>query len=249
MTVRVLRLRNYLKALRRDPLAAAHYLLGGKEALLRRGLNRLLGYEATRFREEFATDSALRLVFDEIAHLPYLGWIKCGEVIYVLVRALRPTVVVETGVAVGVSSACILAALERNGMGQLHSVDLPNYERTYLTALGIRPAAMLQEGKTSGFIVPESLRSRWHLHLGNSRDLLPQVLSKLKDVEVFLHDSEHTYEAMTFEFETVWPRLSSGGLLLSDDVIWNSAFPDFCRRHRLKPVYFWLPNLAVVKKP
>jgi len=44
---------------------------------------------------------------------------------YLVCRALRPEVVVETGVGYGVSSAFILKALEQNGGGILHSVDLP----------------------------------------------------------------------------------------------------------------------------
>ena len=43
----------------------------------------------------------------------------------------------------------------------------------------------------------------------------------------------HTYDCMTFEYETVWPFIEDGGLLLSDDVKWNNAFRDFCTRHLL----------------
>ena len=44
-------------------------------------------------------------------------------------RLLEPQVVLETGVAYGVSSAFILRALEENGHGILHSVDLPPLRR------------------------------------------------------------------------------------------------------------------------
>jgi hypothetical protein len=42
------------------------------------------------------------------------------------VRSLKPRVIVETGVASGLSSAHILRALAANGTGTLHSIDLPN---------------------------------------------------------------------------------------------------------------------------
>jgi len=32
---------------------------------------------------------------------------------------------------------------------------------------------------------------------------------------------------MMFEYESVWPLIPSGGFLLSDDIKWNSAYPDF----------------------
>src|SRR4051812_6926009 len=44
---------------------------------------------------------------------------------YAVCRARKPRVVVETGVAFGVTTAFILKALEQNGSGELHSVDLP----------------------------------------------------------------------------------------------------------------------------
>jgi predicted O-methyltransferase YrrM len=43
---------------------------------------------------------------------------------YALVRLLSPSVVLETGVANGHSSALILNALAENGCGELHSVDV-----------------------------------------------------------------------------------------------------------------------------
>jgi predicted O-methyltransferase YrrM len=44
---------------------------------------------------------------------------------YLLCRLISPSVVLETGVAYGVSSVFILKALEVNDRGILHSVDLP----------------------------------------------------------------------------------------------------------------------------
>ncbi len=37
-------------------------------------------------------------------------------------------------------------------------------------------------------------------------------------MDLFLHDSLHTTRNMRREFETVWPSLRAGGLLLADDV-------------------------------
>ncbi|MDQ1280386.1 MAG: hypothetical protein QG670_1649 [Thermoproteota archaeon] len=54
-----------------------------------------------------------------------------GTVLYVLCRQLKPYVVVETGVAGGMSSSYILCALEENKYGRLYSIDVP-WEETFL---------------------------------------------------------------------------------------------------------------------
>ena len=52
---------------------------------------------------------------------------------------------------------------------------------------------------------------------------------------MFVHDSEHTHQAMTFEFNTVWPFLRNG-LLVSDDVNQNDAFLEFGDRVQRFPL-------------
>ena len=48
-----------------------------------------------------------------------------ARVAYLLIRVTHPEVVIETGVAFGISTAFVLQALRENGSGGLHSVDLP----------------------------------------------------------------------------------------------------------------------------
>ncbi len=129
---------------------------------------------------------------------------------YAVVRLRAPRVVVETGVHDGLSSALILRALDRNERGELVSVDLPSIDL---------PAG------APGWLVPEALRSRWSLRLGDARRLLPEVAERYARVDVFIHDSDHAREHREFEFRTMKPVLSAAegpvaapaGLLLSDD--------------------------------
>jgi methyltransferase family protein len=157
--------------------------------------------------------------------------------LHAVMRALKPRVVVETGVASGMSSAHILRALAANGMGTLHSIDLPNVQK----------GSVLPAGRQSGWIVPAALRSRWDLRIGDSRTLLPELLQSLPCIDVFLHDSDHSYENMMFEYELAYPRLEPGGLLLSDDTHMNAAWDDFCIRQGLEPTR--VENLGVMRKP
>lgn len=141
-------------------------------------------------------------------------WAKKVLIQYAIVRALEPEIVVETGVASGVSSAYLLLALERNSKGTLHSVEIGDL--SYLPA-----------GKVPGWVVPDWLRGRWHLHIGDVTVLLPGLLKDLGRVDIFIHDSLHTYEQMKFEFELAYPYLVRGGALLADDALWNRAFTEF----------------------
>ncbi len=139
---------------------------------------------------------------------------------YAIVRALRPKIVLETGVAYGVISAFILKALEANGQGSLHSVDLPPLGR--------------DTNKFVGALIPQSLRGRWHLHRGSTRRVLPKLLPSLGAVGVFVHDSLHTFRTMEYEFATVTPRFAPGSVLIADDIQDNAAFRNWVDRS--KPV-------------
>jgi len=151
--------------------------------------------------------------------------------LYGVVREFRPLRMVETGVCNGVSTLVILAALERNGdNGRLWSIDLPEeagkeYPEGYFWK-GKRGAAV-PPGRQPGWILPDSLRQRWQFVLGRSQEVLPGVLEEVGELDMFFHDSEHSPECMSFEYRCAWPRLDAGGVLLSDDTNWNSAFSEF----------------------
>ena len=135
---------------------------------------------------------------------------------YAVVRAFQPRIVIETGVANGVSSAYLLLALQANGLGTLCSIGLDDPE-------------FLPVGKSLGWVVPHELQSRWRLLVGDSQMILPRLLAEVSPTDIFIHDSLHTYEHMLWEFRTAYPYLRPGGLVFSDDAGWNSAFSEFTR--------------------
>jgi predicted O-methyltransferase YrrM len=153
------------------------------------------------------------------------------EVLYVAVRLLKPEVMFETGVFDGVSSAFILQAMQMNAKGNLVAIDLPA-----VTTIEGSTQKMLETklppGKQPGWIVPEYLRARYRLELGDSKTLLPKLLQEYGQIDIFFHDSMHTFAHQMFEYITVWPYLRPGGLLLSDDISWSAAFHWFCKSHR-----------------
>jgi hypothetical protein len=173
-----------------------------------------------------------------------------GLRVYRLLRELRPEVAVETGVCNGVSTAFLLLALEDNGAGELHSIDLPEVageeyeEGTFWDGKG---GAVIPPGKEPGWMVPRELRERWHLVLGRSQDELPPLLDRVGEIDFFMHDSEHSYECMRFEFGTAWPALREGGVLVADDVNVNPAWSEFTSEVGRGPEALG-PKLSMIRK-
>jgi len=161
------------------------------------------------------------------------------KLLYVAARAVNPSLAVETGPFNGASSTFLLQALEDNGgRGRLASFDLPDAQ----DALGFP----IPEGSEPAWLVPDRLRSRFELVLGDTRRTLRPKLRQLGTVELFFHDSLHTTRHMLFEFRAAWQHLTPGGLLLSDDVFWNPAFWAFTRRHRVP--FRHIGTLGVTRK-
>ena len=155
---------------------------------------------------------------------------KWHAFLYAVTRAAKPVTVIETGVLYGHSSASVLAGLEDNAEGRLISVDLPAEQHQSVICGGKFIQAGLTNGKFAvGCAVPLSLRSRWNLQLGNSLELLPKILNETGPISMFIHDSLHTYDHMMSEFELGYSALEPGGLLISDDIGYNSAWQGFCK--------------------
>jgi predicted O-methyltransferase YrrM len=140
-----------------------------------------------------------------------MGALDCATV-YGLTRWLRPAVVVESGGFIGMSSAFILKALadERLDTAKLYSIEWSDEcEQGALIPGELRSASsrfVPIRGKVEDFL---------------KRNQLPQL------IDMFLHDSSHSYRHMLWEFRQFWPRLRDEGLLVSHDVQMNSAFPEF----------------------
>lgn len=173
-----------------------------------------------------------------------------GLRLYRLLREMKPLVAIETGVCNGVSTAFLLLALERNDAGELHSIDLPEvageeYEPgTFWDGKG---GAVIPPGREPGWMVPDRLRERWNFVLGRSQDKLPGLLAQTGPIDFFMHDSEHSYECMSFEFEHAWEAMRDGGALVADDVNVNTAWNEFTKRvaRRSQPLG---PKLSLIVK-
>jgi predicted O-methyltransferase YrrM len=163
----------------------------------------------------------LTLALNARANLPFPTKYNADSTVaalaYLLPRVLEAQVVVETGVAYGVTSAAILAALGKNKRGALYSVDLP-------------PISDRASRACIGMMVPGEYKDRWHLHLGPSKRVLPNLFADgIGEVDVFLHGSANIYQVQRTELETVWPRMSSRGAIIVDGIHTTPAFAEFVK--------------------
>lgn len=152
------------------------------------------------------------LGFEHWVGLDRLAW-------YCLVRAESPSTVVETGVKWGEGSLFALEALRRNGHGELVSIDIGRKEM---------PAAhpWPTHYDEIGFFVPENLRDRWRLVKGDAIEELHEHGESLAPVDVFYHDSKHTYEFIWNELQAVRPHMADNGLIACEDIDGMSVWSD-----------------------
>lgn len=167
--------------------------------------------------------------------VPYIaGTINelAGSRLYAVIRKFQPEIAVETGVCAGFSTSFILQAMQKNGKGRLHSIDFPEVageehgDDVFWEGKG---GAVTPAGKSSGWAVPEALQARWELILGKTQEQLPPLLERLGTIDFFMHDSEHSYECMMFEYVQAYGHLRDGGVLMTDDTKWNDSFFDFAK--------------------
>jgi hypothetical protein len=152
------------------------------------------------------------------------GWYSDAETdlctaIWCTVRHRRPQAVLETGVAHGVSSRVILEALNLNDRGHLWSIDVAN---------PINRGVHGQEG----LAVTAECRPRWTYVEGESRRVMPPLVTRIGQAELFVHDSLHTFKNTLFEMEQAASVMPPGGVMLIDDIRSHDGFAAFARRHR-----------------
>ena len=131
---------------------------------------------------------------------------ESGRFLYLLVRTIRPELMVETGVANGASTFLVLRAMEENGVGRLISTDITEHVGSLLTD-------------------DERASTRWDLRVIPA-DGFGAVAASAGAVDVFLHDSDHSYANVRGEVTAIWPHVRPGGFVMSDDGELSFGFLD-----------------------
>jgi len=160
-----------------------------------------------------------------------------SRLLYFISKYSKPDLIIETGIANGFSSSYLLLALEHNKHGNLISIDDI-----------VRPWHIPE---SMGLAIPNNLKKRHQIVIGNASTKLSDILREKKYVDVFIHDSSHTYQNMQKEFRIAWPYVKNGGFLLSDDVSQHDAFIEFVEEVKMEPLIIKKENgghFGIIKK-
>lgn len=154
----------------------------------------------------------LRAVSDPAVHFGRrLGW-------YATVRALKPRLVVETGVDKGLGGVLLCAALLRN-----RAEGHPGH----YVGTDINPSA--------GYLLSGPYRDVGEIAYGDSLQSLAKLQAPL---DLFINDSDHSAAYEAREYEAVRHLLSERAVILSDNAHVTSALSDFTLAHGFK-FLFW----------
>ena len=134
------------------------------------------------------------------------------SLLYCITCTRKPKIIVETGVANGISTNAIMKALMAvKSSGALYSFDvLPQTSEVY-TGDGQWYFNLLPKRKTSKSLV--------------------KAVCKISKVDIWLHDSDHGYRWQKFEYILALKRLKSNGILISDDVDATPAWGELAKTH------------------
>lgn len=155
---------------------------------------------------------------------------------YLFIRALKPKLVVETGVHHGVGACLIAAALLRN--------KEEGFEGSYLGTEIDRNAGSLFTGKYA---------SVGEVRYGDSIETLSKLESK---IDIFINDSDHSGEYEMSEYATVGDKMTENSVILGDNSHVTSSLRDFAEQNQRPFIFFkelphnhWYPGGGIGISP
>ncbi len=119
-----------------------------------------------------------------------------------LVQDIRPRHCIEIGTCLGFSTLFIIDALNKNGFGDLVTIE-KNVESSALAQHLLSIVDM----------------SRVQFKVGTSHEVLPEILEDWDEVDFCYIDGEHKKETVLFEFGVLYPKLYKDGIIVMNDVI------------------------------
>ena len=143
--------------------------------------------------------------------------------LYFLIRKTNPKIVVETGVAAGWSSLCILRAFKKSGFGKLYSSDFPYFR-------------LKDPEKYIGVIAKnETNLHSWDLDFRGDKISLPSIKSKLGKgkIDLFHYDSDKSYSGRLMAINILKETLSKNAIIIFDDIQNNMHFHDFVKKEKI----------------
>ncbi|MDC7250242.1 MAG: class I SAM-dependent methyltransferase [Sphaerochaetaceae bacterium] len=140
-----------------------------------------------------------------------------GVLLYLFAKTSKAKVIIETGTSNGFSSACFAKAIEDNGFNdaEIHTIDCYAWGENFSSKYNADQCFSINNFKP---VI--------HQHIGNSLEILPDVLKSLdRKIDLAHIDSEHDYNTPRKEFELIEPYLNTDAYVFFHDTDIN----DVCR--------------------
>ncbi|MCC2599798.1 O-methyltransferase [Sphingobacterium sp. FBM7-1] len=121
-----------------------------------------------------------------------------GRVLAMLAKLVRPKRILEIGTFTGYATLCLAEGLDHKG--ELHTIDV-NEEL---------------EERVQGYFDASPFREHITYHIGDAAEIIPTIDG---DFDLVFIDADK--KSNLYYFETLISRVSKGGLLLIDNVLWK----------------------------
>jgi hypothetical protein len=197
-------------------------------------------YKLISYAKDFSNDKRFKKIFlkklDRLNKTAKTGDIRFHSfTLYLIVRAIKPKLIIETGVCNGKSSAMILLALAHNKYGTLVSIDKILNKNLKLKD----NTSYNYVNNKNAYLVPSYLKKRWKFFSGDSVFFLKKFKKQKKflNPDIFFHDSLHTYKHVTNEISSVLNLIENKNkiLIIVDDIDMGSglALNNFLKKNNL----------------
>ena len=182
--------------------------------------------ELKRHIEDVTANSSLSFLADkEVQYGRRVGW-------YAFARALKPKIIIETGVEKGLGACVLAAALKRN--------KEEGYEGKYFGT---------DNDITAGYLFSGDYADYGSILYGDSIESLTKFDGT---IDLFINDSDHSEDYEADEYNTIANKLSEHAIVLGDNSHVTNKLLNFSlktNRHFLffleKPSEHWYPGAGI----
>lgn len=130
-----------------------------------------------------------------------------GRLLDSVIRFMRPQNCVEAGTAYGMSAMYVLSALEKYCKGgRLYTIE--GYEPQY---------------SLSSSLLSSRFGETLKCYKGLAQETLESVSNDIETIDLFVHDAGHSRNDYVNDFNSVSGSLTSGSVILFDDIRWSDA--------------------------